>query len=109
MAIKTVTQFIYSLIITYYGLKHDSPNIYEIRFSVQKFFTLRLLDVSFPLQWSSLNVLDTFPSLVELKFKGNPVLQGEESIHNFWLVTVHIICFLFDCQLQVNLLLLQGN
>ena len=33
--------------------------------------------LSLPLQWSSLNALAVLPSLVELKFKDNPLLQGK--------------------------------
>lgn len=33
-----------------------------------------------PLQWSSLNALAILPSLVELKFKGNPLLEGKRTL-----------------------------
>lgn len=57
-----------------------------------------MFHVHFSLQWSSLNALATLPSLMELKFKGNPLLQGKESARYFFLAdkVLLAICFLFD-------------
>lgn len=76
-------------------LNVTTPDMYEIWTEILHIWGCLMFH--FPPQWSSLDVLDTFPSLVELKFKSNPLLQGKESTHYLWMLqyVLLLICSLF--------------
>ena len=61
------------------------------------------------LQWSSLNALNSLPSLTELKFKDNPVTSGKQYYalcvytssnlvhHRYYTLSIHLFTLIMTC------------